>query len=190
VVGKRRKRVKGDKVRPKGKTSEISSEQVLEWMAQEDRPLLLKEILRHIGLQKSERQEVRALLRELADQGKIVKIRGNRYGLPTKMNLVVGKVRCHPDGYGFVISEKEGEEDVFISPRNLKEAMHGDRVVARIESIRKKGREGSVIRILERKTRKVVGKFMRGKIMHTSSQRMSESSKRSSSLRVFPISNS
>jgi ribonuclease R len=75
----------------------------------------------------------------------------------------VGRVKAHPDGYGFVIPEKEGEEDVFISPRNLKEAMHGDRVVARIESVRKKGKEGSVIRILERKTRKVVGRFMRAK---------------------------
>jgi ribonuclease R len=79
------------------------------------------------------------------------------------MNLTVGRVKTHPDGYGFVIPEAEGEEDIFISPRNLKEAMHGDRVVARIESIRRKGKEGSVIRILERKTRKVVGKFMRAK---------------------------
>jgi ribonuclease R len=77
------------------------------------------------------------------------------------MNLVVGRVRCHPDGYGFVIPEKEGEEDVFISPRHLKEALHGDRVVARVESIRKKGKEGTVIRILERGYRKVVGKFMK-----------------------------
>jgi ribonuclease R len=79
------------------------------------------------------------------------------------MNLVAGKVRCHPDGYGFVIPEQEGEEDIFIGPRHLKEAMHGDRVVARIESIRKKGKEGRIIRILERKVRKVVGKFFKGK---------------------------
>jgi ribonuclease R len=79
------------------------------------------------------------------------------------MNLVVGRVKCHPDGYGFVIPEREGEQDIFVSQRNLKEAMHGDRVVARVESIRKKGREGSVIRILERGLHKVVGKFMRGK---------------------------
>jgi ribonuclease R len=79
------------------------------------------------------------------------------------MNLVVGKVKCHPDGYGFVIPEKEGEEDIFIRPRDLKEAMHGDRVVARVESIRKKGREGKIIRILERGFHKVVGKFMKAK---------------------------
>jgi ribonuclease R len=142
---------------------DLSPEEILQFMEEEDRPLLLREILRHAGLQKEQRQGTRALFKDLAKAGKIVRIRGNRYGLPSKMNLVVGRVKCHPDGYGFVIPEREEEGDIFISPRNLREAMHGDRVVARVESIRKKGREGSVIRILERKTQKVVGKFMRGK---------------------------
>ena len=132
-------------------------------MAKEDHPLLLKEILRRSGLEKDQRRLAREYLRDLADEGKVVRIRGNRYGLPLKMNLVVGRVKTHPEGYGFVIPEAEGEEDIFISPRNLKEAMHGDRVVARIESVRRKGKEGSVIRILERKMHKVVGKFMRAK---------------------------
>jgi ribonuclease R len=140
-----------------------SAEQILQLMEEEDRPLLLREILRHLSLQNKLRQKARALLKDLEDEGKIVRIRGNRYGLPLKMNLVVGKVKCHPDGYGFVIPEAEGEEDIFVSPRNLKEAMHGDRVVARVESIRRKGREGKVIRILERVFRKVVGKFMKAK---------------------------
>ena len=132
-------------------------------MAEEDRPLLLREILRRLGLQKEQRHQVREVLKDLAESGKVVRIRGNRYGLPSKMNLIVGRVKAHPDGYGFVIPEAEGEEDIFISSRNLKEAMHGDRVVARIESVRRKGKEGSVIRILERKTRHVVGKFLRAK---------------------------
>ena len=132
-------------------------------MEEEDRPLLSREIIRHLGLRGELKQRTKELLKDLAEEGKIVRIRGNRYGLPLKMNLVVGKVRCHPDGYGFVIPEAEGEEDIFISPRNLKEAMNGDRVVARVESIRKKGREGKVIRILERGFHKVVGKFMKAK---------------------------
>jgi len=132
-------------------------------MAEEDRPLLLREILRRLDLQKEQRHPARECLKDLADSGKVVRIRGNRYGLPSKMNLIVGRVKAHPDGYGFVIPEAEGEEDIFVSSRNLKEAMHGDRVVARVESIRRKGKEGSVIRILERKTHKVVGKFMRAK---------------------------
>ncbi len=132
-------------------------------MEEEDRPLLIREIFRRLNLQKEGRQRAKELVRDLADEGRIVRIRGNRYGLPLKMNLVVGRVKCHPDGYGFVIPEGEGEEDIFISPKNLKEAMHGDRVVVRVESIRRKGREGKVIRILERGFHKVVGKFMKAK---------------------------
>ena len=163
-MGKKRiKPYKAKKVDRKERLSGISVQQLLELMKEEDRPLLLREILRRLGLEKEQRQKARECLRDLADEGKVVRIRGNRYGLPSKMNLIVGRVKAHPDGYGFVIPETEGEEDIFISSRNLKEAMHGDRVVARIESIRKKGKEGSVIRILERKTRKVVGKFMRAK---------------------------
>jgi ribonuclease R len=156
----KRQREKGKK-REKARSLTLSAEQVLEVMEQEDRPLLLREIVRFLGLKKDQKQKAREIFRELIDGGKIVRIRGNRYGFPSKMNLVVGRVKCHPDGYGFVIPEKEGEEDVYISPRNLKEAMHGDRVVARVESIRKKGKEGTVIRILDRASEKVVGKFMR-----------------------------
>jgi len=141
----------------------LSAEEILRLMEEEDRPLLIREVPRLLRLPKDQRQRVREIFRDLADEGKIFKIRGNRYGLPIKMNLVVGRVKCHPDGYGFVIPEREGEQDIFVNPRNLKEAMHGDRVVARVESIRKKGREGTVIRILERGLHKVVGKFMRGK---------------------------
>jgi ribonuclease R len=157
-----KKRIRREK-RIGHKARSLSAEEILRLMEEEDRPLLIREVLRLLRLPKDQRQKVREIFRDLADEGKIVKIRGNRYGLPIKMNLVVGRVKCHPDGYGFVIPEREGEQDIFVSQRNLKEAMHGDRVVARVESIRKKGREGTVIRILERGLHKVVGKFMRGK---------------------------
>jgi ribonuclease R len=145
------------------KEKHFAADEILRLMEEENRPLQTREVFRLLRLPKDQRQRVKEIFRDLADEGKIVRIRRNRYGLPTKMNLVVGRVKCHPDGYGFVIPEREGEQDIFVSPRNLKEAMHGDRVVARVESISKKGREGSIIRILERGYQKVVGKFMRGK---------------------------
>src|SRR4030042_5052099 len=121
----------------------LSAEEILRLMEEEDRPLLIREVLRLLRLTKDQRQRVREIFRDLADEGKIVKIRGNRYGLPIKMNLVVGRVKVHPDGYGFVIPEREGEQDIFVSQRNLKEAMHGDRGVGRGGSIRKKRRGGT-----------------------------------------------
>jgi ribonuclease R len=141
----------------------LSSEEILRVMREEGRPLLLREILRHFRLGKRERYGLKKLIQDLMEEGKVLRIRGNRYGLPEKMDLLIGKLKCHPDGYGFVIPEEERGEDIFISPRNLREAMHGDRVVVRVESIRKKGKEGRIIRILERGIRKVVGKFMKAK---------------------------
>ena len=152
----RKKRGESDR-----KAREISSRHILELLKGKGYALLLKEILQELGLKRDRRRELKDFLEMMFHEGKVVRIHRNRYALPSKMNLVVGRVKCHPDGYGFVISEKEGEEDLFINPNNLQEAMHGDRVVASIESVRKKGKEGKIVRVLERKTRKVVGKFVR-----------------------------
>ncbi len=151
------------KRKAKERERSLTEEVIFQWMEREERPLLLREILQRFGLKKEERRGIREKLKRLVEEGKVVKIRGNRYGLPQKMSLTVGRLKCHPNGYGFVIPEKEGEEDIYISARNLREAMHGDRVVARVESVRRKGKEGRIIRILERGTRKVVGRFMRAK---------------------------
>ena len=109
----------GREKKAKRRRTGLSPEDILRLMKDENRPLLVRDILRHLDLQKEERQGVRELLKGLAEEGKIVKIRGNRYGFPEKMNLVIGRVKCHPDGYGFVIPEAPGEEVVFLSPRNL-----------------------------------------------------------------------
>ena len=50
-------------------------------------------------------------------------------------------------------------KDVYIAAANLTEAMHGDRVVARVERKTEKGLEGRIIRILERSQQTVVGRF-------------------------------
>lgn len=107
-----------------------------------------------------------SLLEDMMSQGLIVEIRGNRYGLPSKMNLLTGELSCHPDGYGFVRPErtKEGaadrEKDIFISPGGLAGAMHGDTVVARIEGSRDDGRRhGRVIRVVKRARSTIVGRY-------------------------------
>lgn len=129
-----------------------------------DRPLLLKELMHALELPKEERKEIKKLLRKMIQEGDIIQIRGNRYGLPQKMNLVVGRLKGHRDGYGFVIPETEGEPDVYIGAKAMNEAMHGDRVVARIEATKTGGkREGRIIRVLERRHARMVGRYEQGK---------------------------
>ena len=134
------------------------------------RPSDRDEIARGLRLQGRDRVEVRKTLRELEHAGEIVRIRKNRYVLPSEADLVTGKLSIHQAGYGFLVPEKPGEQDIFIAAENTGTAMNGDRVVARISRDvpprRAKVRagqasqhrsEGRVIRILERARDTIVG---------------------------------
>lgn len=126
-------------------------------------PMSARELVQVLRVPRDERVGVRRQLRALAAEGALVQVRGHRFGLPGRMDLVVGRLSMHPDGYGFVrpdTGDGDDEGDVFVAPGNLAEAMHGDRVVARVEHRRTdRRREGRIIRILERVNEQVVGRF-------------------------------
>ncbi len=79
------------------------------------------------------------------------------------MDLVVGKLDGHPSGIGFVAPERPIvglKKDIVVPAHNLKEALHGDRVVVRIERYREDGRaEGRIVQVLERAASTVVGRY-------------------------------
>ena len=87
--------------------------------------------------------------------------RGTRERGSAGANLVVGKLTSNAGGFGFVVPEKKAprEADIYVSAANMKEALHGDRVVAQIERTTAKGAEGRIVRILERATQRIVGRF-------------------------------
>ena len=136
-------------------------DRVLAALSREGKPVSVRELIRRLDLGKPSRSELTDLLRRLIADGEVVNIRGGRVGLPSRMNLVVGRLTCNPAGYGFVIPEaaKGRGEDVYVSAVNMKEALHGDRVVARIERRTPKGPEGRIIRVLERGLQRIVGRY-------------------------------
>ena len=131
--------------------------------AQVPHPATPRELQRVLKIPRDERAGFKRNLRSLLDDGAIVEVKGNRYGLPDRMDLVVGKLDGHPSGFGFVVPERpiEGlKRDIYIAQHHMKEAMHGDRVVARIERYREDGRaEGQIVQVLERASSTVVGKY-------------------------------
>jgi len=132
------------------------------------RPLNKSELAKALGRKSGVRMGLSQVLRDLERAGEIARIRKNRYVLPPAADLIAGKLHIHQAGYGFLISEKPGESDIFIAAENTGTAMHGDRVVARISpdepSGRIKGRrEGRVIRILERAHDTIVGTLQRSR---------------------------
>jgi ribonuclease R len=125
-------------------------------------PATARELSQVLGVPREERATFKRHLKTLVAEGELLQIRGNRFGLPEKMDLVVGRLHTNPAGFGFVVPEhaKPGEkQDIYIAASNLTEAMHGDRVVARVERRTERGFEGRIIRILERSQETIVGRF-------------------------------
>jgi ribonuclease R len=125
-------------------------------------PATARELAQVLKVPREERNSFKRHLKALVESGELLQIRGNRFGLPEKMDLVVGRLHTNPGGFGFVVPEHaaEGErKDIYIAAANLIEAMHGDRVVARVERQTPKGLEGRIIRILERSQETIVGRF-------------------------------
>ncbi len=141
-----------------------SDEQILEQVREKvDHPATVKELLQRLKWPKEQRASFKRALTRLVDAGELIEIRGSRFGLPDRMNLVVGRVTTNPRGFGFVDAERpteDGPASIYIAGANLNQAMHGDRVVVRVERSRDEHRaEGRIVRILERGTSSVVGRY-------------------------------
>jgi ribonuclease R len=141
----------------------LSREQILKLMREKvTHPATPRELTKALRVPQEERATFRRLLKSLVTTGDLVETKGGRVGLPDKMDLVVGRLQMHAAGFGFVIPDKAGGDapDVYVSATNIKEAMHGDRVLARIERRTIENRlEGRIIRILERGNSTIVGRF-------------------------------
>ncbi len=110
-----------------------------------------------MGFSRREARALKKVLREMLRNGELVLTRKGLYAPAEDLNLVKGYFEAHKDGYGFIVPEKPGERDIFIPPKSSRGSMDGDRVVARIENVRR--REGRVVRILERAHTSIVGKL-------------------------------
>ncbi|PKM80321.1 MAG: ribonuclease R [Firmicutes bacterium HGW-Firmicutes-13] len=125
------------------------------------KPLTLEELV--VALQITDKNEIKRfskLLEDMEAEGEIVKTRFYRYGVPERMNLMVGYLQGHSQGYGFVIPEQRGLSDVFVSANNLNGAMHQDKVLTRLfKDGNGKKIEGEIIRILKRRNKVLVGTY-------------------------------
>lgn len=75
--------------------------------------------------------------------------------------LIEGVLQQYRGGFAFVLPTEKDQEDIFVPPGGLGGAIHGDRVLVRI--VRSQGHrkaEGQVAKVLERKTKTLVGTFL------------------------------
>jgi ribonuclease R len=141
--------------------SKIDFNDILDLLQQRaNRPLSLKEIQETLVLSAGERKSVGKILKSMVKDGILVQLKGGRFALPGKVNLIVGTLSVHRDGYGFVTPVDDKAQDVFVPARHVRPAMHGDMVVVRLERSLRSGRpEGRVIRVEKRAYRTLVGRY-------------------------------
>ncbi len=137
-----------------------SREFLIEQFTEAGKPLRFEALADRIGIEAGPgRDALLTRLDAMVRDGQLVRDRRGAYGPVSEMDLVAGRVIGHRDGFGFLVPD-EGGDDVFLGPRQMKALMHGDRAVVRVRGVDHRGRrEGSLVDVLERNTRQVVGRY-------------------------------
>ncbi|MFK8015593.1 MAG: ribonuclease R [Gammaproteobacteria bacterium] len=138
------------------------------------RTLILKDLKRHgvpLTLERlaadfdlTDERDAQALafrLRAMVRDGQIIRNRQREYCLIDEIPVLAGRVIAHRDGFGFVALD-QGGDDVFLSPREMRQAFHGDRAAVRITGRDRRGRpEGRIVDILDRATQELAGRYVK-----------------------------
>ncbi len=100
-------------------------------------------------------------LRQMVQQGQIIKNRSAEYCLTARIALVAGVVQAHRDGFGFLLRD-DGKDDVYLSAREMRSLFDGDRIAIRVISRRNSDRTaGKLVEVLERNTEEIAGRYIR-----------------------------
>jgi len=137
-----------------------SREAIMALLKEAGQPKSLKKILDGLGVdQEDGKIAIRRRLKAMVRDGQLLRNRKNLFGLAREMGMVCGLVQGHPDGYGFVIPEAGGE-DVFLNAKEMRQVLHGDKVMVRaIEGDRRGKLEGSIVEVLQRNNVSVLGHY-------------------------------
>jgi len=138
-----------------------SREFILEILKQNNRPLTRRNISKLLGIKGEQQTEaLRRRLRAMERDGQLLRNRKNAYGILSKMNLITGRVMGHPDGYGFLIPD-EGGDDLFLGERDMHIVLHGDKAVARVTGVDRRGRkEGAIVEVIKRGNERIIGRIL------------------------------
>ena len=143
------------------KQREISADVIRQTLADSDRPLTRRQLSVLFGLDKAGSDKIiKPILVDLVQRGEVVRNRRAAYGLASEMDLTAGRISAHPDGFGFVIPDAGGD-DLYLSPRQMRQIMHGDRVLAAVTGVDRRGRkEGGIVEVVERAHSQIVGRLL------------------------------
>ena len=122
-----------------------SREYILQVLGDRGVPVSEDELERALGVTEDERTAFHRRLGAMEREGEIMRNRRNAICVVDKLDLVRGRIHGHPDGFGFLIRD-DGGPDLFLEPKEMLKALHGDRVMARQSGVDRRGRpEGKIV---------------------------------------------
>jgi len=138
-----------------------SRELILETMGDQGVPLSVEELYQLLGIGEGEQEIFNRRLNAMEREGQVMRNRKGALCIAEKLNLIAGKVQGHPDGFGFLIPDNGGD-DLFLSPKEMTQVLHGDRVMVRPAGFDRRGRpEGKIVEVLEHTNTRLVGRIIR-----------------------------
>lgn len=117
-----------------------------------NKPLNYKQVASKLNLHDDEtRALILEVLKEETRKGILQEPEKGKFILKQLKTFVTGKVDMTSDGSAYIVSDDEFEEDIYVAPRKLRNALHGDIVKVYVYA-KNKGRkkDGEVVEILQR----------------------------------------
>ena len=137
-----------------------SREYILQVLAVQGAPLEFDALARLLDVQAYELEAFQRRLGAMARDAQLMQNRRGDWLIPNKADLVRGRIVGHPDGFGFLVPE-EGGVDLFLAAKEMDKVLHGDKAIARVIGVDRKGRpEGKIVEVTERANRLVVGRVI------------------------------
>ena len=108
----------------------------------------------------SDLEALRKRLAAMVRDGQLLLGRRGGYAPTQKLDLIAGVVLANAEGYGFLRPDAGGE-DLYLSPQQMRTVMHGDRVLASVVGIDRRGRrQGAIAEVLQRRSPRLVGRVV------------------------------
>ena len=100
-----------------------------------------------------------AMLRD----GQLLLNRRGGYAPARKLDLIAGQIIANAEGFGFLRADSGGD-DLYLAPLEMRKVLHGDRVLASVVGVDRRGRrQGAIVEILQRRNPRLVGRVARAR---------------------------
>jgi ribonuclease R len=138
-----------------------SREAILAFLSRHGQLMKAEAIAEELGL--TTPTDFEALNKRLAAMlrdGQLIQNRRGGYGVASKLDLIPGVVLANAEGYGF-LRPNEGGDDLYLSPAEMRKVLHGDRILASVVGVDRRGRrQGAIVEVLERRSPRLVGRVV------------------------------